>query len=71
MDPFTVVAKTQNGNLLLSGGDGKALGKKTMLYAAGKAAAVVQETIASVSEPMYLATPLQEVKPGTALRSKR
>lgn len=71
MDYFTLIAKTHNGHYLLSGTEGKALGKKTMLYAAGKASAVVLETIGSVGSPLFLAQPLQEVRPGEKLRSKR
>ncbi|MBI2446189.1 hypothetical protein HYV43_07420 [Candidatus Micrarchaeota archaeon] len=71
MDQFKVLHLTRNGLLLLSSTQQKAVAKKHVLYVAGAPAAVVVDTIASTHDPLYLAEPLKEIKPGTVLRSKR
>jgi len=71
MDQFKVLHRTHNGLLLLSSDQQKAVAKKHVLYEAGKPAAVVVETIASIHEPLFLAEPLKEIEAGTILRSKR
>ncbi len=71
MDQFRVIKVTHNGLLLLSSEHKKAAAKKHVLYAGGKPAAVVTDTIASIHDPLYLAEPVQEIKPGTILVSKR
>lgn len=73
MDQFRVVKTTHNGLLLLTSDHGKAAEKKLVLYMGGKPCAVVQDTIASVHDPLYLAEPLHgiAIKPGTVLRSRR
>lgn len=71
MDQFKVLHRTRNGLLLLSSAQQKAVAKKHVLYEAGKPAAVVVDTIASIHDPLYLAEPLKEIKAGATLRSKR
>lgn len=71
MDQFRLVKKTRNGLLLLCSEHKKPAAKKHVLYAEGQPAAIVTDTIASANDPLYLAEPLQELKPGTILRSKR
>jgi len=67
---FRVLKKTASGNLLLQSDENKPLERKT-LFANGKRAALVFDTIASTKKPFYLAKPLLDApKPEVLGRRK-
>ena len=64
---FKVLRRTAAGNIVLSSSEGKPIEKKAKLKLDGKTVAVIEETIASVNAPLYIARALENVGEGKIL----
>lgn len=71
MSLFRVVALSQSGVAILESQGAAPIRGRLDLYANGKKAAVVVDTIASVRNPLYLAQPLVTLQKGMNLTPKR
>lgn len=65
-----MVRRTAAGNAVLSSPENKPVDRKLKLLRDGETVAVLEETIASVAKPLYIARLIGDVKAGETLHSK-